>query len=271
MYKITKNGYPVSYVLGNIHVVNFSKNNPMIIEIAKQCSIYISEADMVNIMDDENIIDKIIPKTLTESDWREKFGYLMERLEKIAPLKRFICLDEKSLKLMISMFILNNTFEQNYTPMEEYLEKLTHWKKKIFLESIDEQISALINSLEDTLCKNTLEILVDNFGEIVGFCKKDYEFLIDTPDFVACSDLYYIGGRNVKWIDTIIKNFKINSCFLTVGLGHLFGDSKSITSLLKNEGFTIDYIGELMISKEPHYGEFPIGHITESHNENEIT
>lgn len=253
LWKIEKNGTPVSYAFGTMHLIAeeyyyFPKTLKYLITNSDKVILEIGEKpgllETMKLMrsNGENIFDYF---SLEQKDSLYQFidTVLNKNPEKIEN-------SFGNLKpMMLQQFLSTAAFPEKWESYEADIYKLQSKAKApyIGLETMEEQISILgAKSMEENVKEVMLTIrnidsLKKEFVKLsqlhrAGNLEELDEMINAGDESFDLDELLY--KRNLNWIPKIDSIISKESAFIAVGAGHLGGE-KGILALLRKEGYTL--------------------------------
>ncbi|MDD3907462.1 MAG: TraB/GumN family protein [Bacteroidales bacterium] len=261
-WKVSGNGLAkTSYLFGTHHLIEKEqiKDFDRILAICNKAEAVVCEIDMrdkslqaklaqATVMSEGDMKDLLSPEDyiLVDNEFKNLLGAGMSQLGKMKP----VMLDNL---FQIMWYLKENGLKNQPEAIDMIFQKNAsdNNKKVIGLETAEDQINALFNSLS---LKRQAEILVKDVKEK----KKGIELLKKLNEYYLTGNLRGLEAlnkeddsmteeemkvlkedRNNKWMKQLPDLMKEQSCFIAVGCLHLTGETGLINQL-KKAGYSVE-------------------------------
>lgn len=264
LYKIQppQENTPCSYILGGAHLANYKLLPPIVFSLIEKSDHYFVETDVVF----ENIKGHFAPPlTQTFSDGLNT----VITAEALSELKKYFSIfsnitednlnyaaPEEITRLikMSHLFALYHGHNQFFDADMLRVALNSNPPKKISALETKEELLQLVyelNELSDEhITRDKAISMINNLPDIEDILKQTSLYEIANSNQILLSDAShfdsYIPGpiltvRNQKWLPVIIQHCSIESCFYTVGMGHLYS-GLGLIELLNKSGFQVSQV-----------------------------
>jgi uncharacterized protein YbaP (TraB family) len=251
-YEVTKDG-KTSHLLGTMHIgVDPTRLPPAVYASLDKSKAFAMET---NLMDPSLIGDimrqdgKTLEDDLGPDYWKklqDAIGANMaDNLKNMKPSAAASVLELRGLPMTQPMDLVLLQRAQKNGAKIVYLEE-ARLQEKILDKWLDVQgLKEMLDDIASGQDKNQemLDAYVQGNEDVVSKLTADKSSWKRSPaEFDAMmKDLLY--DRNASWIPELEKMFTDGDAFVAVGAAHLIGD-RSVTDLLKKDGFTITRVGQ---------------------------
>jgi len=265
LWKVSGNGLTKpSYLFGTHHLIEKEQipGFENVLTYINSVDAIVGELDMSDmpsmqmhlmkaaIMKDTTVSDLISPEdyTLVDAEFKNVIGFGLKPLEEMKPMM---------LSTMYSgvLYMKINNMKKEPEAVDQVIQKIGKKtnKKFIGLETLDEQIDVLFNSIP---LKRQAEILVKTVKEkeesmdmtkrlnsayIAGDLEQLQVIYRKDDDMSDEERKILVDHRNNNWVEQFKTMFAENSCFVAVGCLHLSG-KVGIINQLQNAGYTIEAV-----------------------------
>lgn len=249
----------VGYLFGDVHdnCEDWLAKHPNIMELAKSCQVLVTEKewpqkryDRQPLPDTFPLLSSLISPSvykLVERDFQKCFGVPIHYAAHWHPLSIAESIKEYKLGSVLHVqkrgvgLPIQSALVKNYVTTAKPIISLEDGKivyDFMCSFSIETQVAAL-----EYYVTHTAQQLYDSlyFAGTIGYENQDLECFCREGRFDTYSVPTYremVGGRNMMWIDPIIKSLKTNKSFVVMGCGHLCGP-EGMLLLLRQRGYRL--------------------------------
>ncbi len=265
LWKVSGNGLPKpSYLFGTHHLIEKEQiaNFDKILALIPQTDAVVGEMDMSNIMAMQIKILKVAfmkdttmrdllnaeDYTLVDSAMKKVVGKGLDKLGKMKPTML-------STLYSVKLYMVQNNLKKEPEAVDIIFQKNGKKEKKkiIGLETIDEQINILFNSMSLKSQAESLVQTVKNYDKaqllssqlneayLSGDLKRISEFGNEEEQMTSEEKKILVDDRNNNWIKQLKTILPTQSCFIAVGCIHLV-DENGLIQQLKNAGFMVEAV-----------------------------
>jgi uncharacterized protein YbaP (TraB family) len=264
-WKVSGNGLTKpSYLFGTHHLIEKEKiaGFDKVLAVIPQTDVVVGEMDMSNmlgmqlkmikvaIMKDSTMHDllNLEEYSLVDTQLKEVIGMGLDKLGKMKPMMI-------SALYEVKLYMKQNNIKKEPEAVDIVFQKEAKKKKKkiIGLETIDQQLNILFNSMS---LKHQAELLVQtvkdkdkslqqltklNEAYLKGDLKTLSELTVNEEQMTPEDRKILIDNRNNNWVSQLKTLLPKQSCFVAVGCMHLTDDIGLIQQL-KNAGYTVEAV-----------------------------
>ena len=264
-WKVSGNGLTKpSYLFGTHHLIEKEKiaGFEKVLAVIPQTDVVVGEMDMSNmlgmqlkmikvaIMKDSTMHDllNVEEYSLVDTQLKEVVEMGLDKLGKMKPMMI-------SALYEVKLYMKQNNIKKEPEAVDIVFQKEAKKKKKkiIGLETIDQQLNILFNSMS---LKHQAELLVQtvkdkdkslqqltklNEAYLKGDLKTLSELTVNEEQMTPEDRKILIDNRNNNWVSQLKTLLPKQSCFVAVGCMHLT-DEIGLIQLLKNAGYTVEAV-----------------------------
>lgn len=261
-WKVSGNGLSKpSYLFGTHHLIEKEKIAwfDKVLAVIPQTDVVVGEMDMSNMLGMQlKMVKHIMMKDTTMHDLLSADEYEMvdiqckevlgKGLDKLGKMKPILI----STLFQVKLYMQQNNLKKEPEAVDIILQKEGKKAKKkiIGLETVEEQIDILFNSLP---LKNQAESLVEavkdkdktlgNFNKLNdAYVKGDLQAISQLGEPMTAEEKkILLEDRNNNWIAQLRTLMPGQSCFVSVGCMHLI-DEYGLLQQLRNAGYTVEAV-----------------------------
>ncbi|TDE10826.1 TraB/GumN family protein [Dyadobacter psychrotolerans] len=255
-----------SYLLGTFHEVNstFFRSIPHAAEKLKQCKVLFveqtapdahggSQRKAVENLSMKKTWDVRLWNTLLNADQKTIFGNFIEKSQDSSWYRSSPLLLLLTLNRIYSQNFCDTTARSSNQTMDGYIENFAV-ENHLQTRSLDtDQMAIIENASNDNgsgrdlmyaeACSDLMDKMLRDDASQCSFMedyrnfKLDYQFDTELKNINISSS--FLLDRNKKWIQTLDQAFKDTSCFVAVGIRHLFYQ-EGLVRQLRQRGYSVE-------------------------------